>query len=26
MKALRENKDFIIMPTDKNLGPAIMNR
>jgi hypothetical protein len=23
---LKHNNDFIIMPTDKNLGPAIMNR
>ncbi len=25
LQELRESKDFIIMPTDKNLGPAIMN-
>jgi len=26
LEALKNNKEFIILPTDKNLGPAIMNR
>jgi hypothetical protein len=25
MNLLRENEEFLIMPTNKNLGPAIMN-
>jgi hypothetical protein len=26
LRELKANKDFIILPTDKNLGPAIVNR
>jgi hypothetical protein len=26
LRELKANKDFIILPTDKNLGPAIINR
>ena len=26
LQSLKDNKDYIILPSDKNLGPAIMNR
>ena len=26
LRELKSNQDFIILPSDKNLGPAIMNR